>query len=247
MFALKSGFEVLWEELPIQKAPQDLKDAIHRIRAITSESDQANEAYSRTIIDQVLISAIYEENYGQPRRKEASPEAEQPAVLELQHETPLHQEVLFKGEKRMLTGYADYTVWYESRQKSSLGTNLVMIEAKEPNATDTCLGQLAAYMGVIHSVRKEEKKKSAVVYGVASDGLSYRFCRIDNEGAWSVSRLMEWELHDEDKIYSIFRSLIRIAALLSPTTSSIKNPQKRETVLASFGCPATARNFDVQS
>ena len=81
----------------------------------------------------------------------------------------------------MLTGYADYTVWYESRQRSSFGTNLVIIEAKEPNATDTCLGQLAAYMGVIHSVRKEEKKKSVVVYGVASDGLSYRFCRNDNE------------------------------------------------------------------
>jgi hypothetical protein len=31
-----------------------------------------------------------------------------------------------------------------------------------------------------------------VIYDAASDGCSFRFCRIDNEGDWSRSRLLEW-------------------------------------------------------
>lgn len=49
---------------------------------------------------------------------------------------------------------------------------------------------------------------------------------------------------DKGKIYSVFRSLIRIAALSCPTTSPIKNPRKRERVLASFGSPQRSRKFD---
>ena len=112
------------------------------------------------------------------------------------------------------------------------------------NSTDTCLGQLTAYMGVVHANRKDERKENSVIYGAASDGLSFRFCRIDNEGNWSQSRLMEWEMEDKSKIYSVFRSLIRIAALSSPSTSPIKIPQQREKVLASFGGPERTRRFD---
>ena len=99
-------------------------------------------------------------------------------------------------------------------------------------------------MGLVHSYRKDERKQNAVVYGAASDGLIFRFLRIDNDGNWSQSRLWEWGMGDKGKIYSVFRSLIRIAALSCPTTSSIKNPRKRERVLASFGSPQRSRKFD---
>ena len=196
------------------------------------------------MIDQILISALYEEKHTQTTQQRASSQPEDPAVLELQHETHFQRQVQYSGETRLLSGYADYTVWYESQRRSNLATNLIIIEAKKINSTDTCLGQLTAYMGIAHACRKDEQKQNSVVYGAASDGLSFRFCRIDNEGNWSQSRLMEWEMGDKGRIYSVFRSLVRIAALSSPSTSPIKNLQQRQKVLASFGSIERSRKFD---
>ena len=66
----------------------------------------------------------------------------------------------------------------------------------------------------------------------------------DNDGNWSQSRLLEWEAGDKGRIYSVFRSLIRIVALSPPSTSPFKNLQHREKVLASFGSPERTRKFD---
>lgn len=49
---------------------------------------------------------------------------------------------------------------------------------------------------------------------------------------------------DKGRIYSVFRSLIRIAALSSPSTSPIKNLQQREKVFVSFNSPERTRKFD---
>ena len=99
-------------------------------------------------------------------------------------------------------------------------------------------------MGVVYANREEEQKQNSVINGAASDGLSFRFCHIDNEGNRSQSCLMEWRMGDKDSIYLVFRSLIRIAALSSPSASPIKNFQQREKVLASFGSPKRTRRFD---
>lgn len=152
--------------------------------AITSEDSQTNDAFPRTIIDQILISAIFEENRSDSTEQQASSHS-LGIILELQHETHLQRQVIYKGETRLLSGYADYTISYESQNRSHLATNFIIIEAKQFNSTDTCLGQLTAYMGVVHAYRKEEKNKYSSVYGAASDGLSFRFCEIDNEGNWS--------------------------------------------------------------
>lgn len=235
---------VLWAGINETPVPKYLTDNIDRILAVTSRTHRTNEAFTRTILDQILISAIYEENT-QTLRQRASSQPEDPAVLELQHETPLQRRVTYEGQARLLSGYADYTVWYDSPIRDNLATNLIIIEAKKRHYTDTCLGQLTAYMGLVHAYRKDKHKENSVIYGAASDGLSFRFCRIDNDGNWSQSGLLEWKhADDKSRIYSVFRSLIRIAALSSPSTSPIKNSQKRETILASFGSPARTHKFD---
>ncbi|KAL8703093.1 MAG: hypothetical protein Q9201_003730 [Fulgogasparrea decipioides] len=243
IFNLTEAKGFLWESNNVVPTPQYLTENISRIQAVTSPKHQANEAFSRTIMDQILLSAIYEENQSQAESQQSS-QHEDAAVLELHHETLLQMHVAYSGETRLLNGYADYTVWYDSAGKGSLATNLIIVEAKKLEGTDTCLGQLIAYMGVIHAVRKDDKKHNPTVYGVASGGLMFRFLRIDNDSNLSSSRLLEWESGDAGKIYTIFRTLIRIAALSSPSKSPIKNPQQRERVLASFGSPDRARNFD---
>ncbi len=52
---------------------------------------------------------------------------------------------------------------------------------------------------------------------------------------------MECEMRDKSRLFSEFRSLIRIAALSSPYTFPIKNLQQREKVLASFGSSERTR------
>lgn len=94
------------------------------------------------------------------------------------------------------------------------------------------LPQLVAHMGIVYTTRKELKQNS-VVYGVSSDGRSFRFCRIDNDGVFVKSKLLEWNLGDKEKIYSIIRSLIPTAALSSPSTTPIKDPMRKKMVLAS--------------
>lgn len=99
-------------------------------------------------------------------------------------------------------------------------------------------------MGLVHAYRKEERKQNSVIYGAASDSLTFRFCLIDNEGNWSQSRLLEWQMGVKGRIHSVFRSFIRVSALSSPSTSLIKNLKHRKKVLASFGNPERTRKFE---
>jgi hypothetical protein len=98
-------------------------------------------------------------------------------------------------------------------------------------------------MGVVHSTRKEESKENSEVHRIASDGRAFRFCRIDNGGTFTKGFLMEWE-ERPDQIFSIIRSIIRAAALSSPSKSPIKDSQQRRIVLASFGSPDHSQKFD---
>jgi hypothetical protein len=170
-------------------------------------------------------------------------EQEDPAKLELLHEMPLSKLVVHEGESKLLSGFADYSIWYDSATKKTMATNLLIIEAKRFGGTDYALSQLVAYMGIVHSTRKEEQKENSVVYGIVSDGRVFRFCRIDNGGIFTKSFLMEWE-ERPDQILSIIRSIIRAAGLSSPSTTPIKDPQQRRIVLASFGSPAHSQRFD---
>ncbi len=239
--------------------PRYLEDNIARIHSVTNGGTYLNnEAFSRTILDQILICSLYEEgqrlhqqpkhakdedsSHAPPQKSHTSTE-EEPAKLGLLHEMPLSKVVSYKGETKLLSGYADYSVWYDSAAKNTLATNLLIVEAKRQYYTDVALPQLAGYMGIVHTARKEKFKQNCVVYGVVSDGRTFRFCRIDNNGAFAQSNLLDWERHN-DQIYSIVRSLLRAAALSSPSTTPIKDPMRRKIVLASCGSPERTRRFD---
>jgi hypothetical protein len=253
----------LFADIQVLPIPQYLEENIARIYSVTNGGSQKNnKAFSRTILDQILICSLYEEGHRsdqQPKQvKDKGPSnishahpstsdtntQEDPAKLELLHEMALSRLVTHQGETKLLTGFADYSVWYDSAKKKTLATNLVIIEAKRQYYTDVALPQLAAYMGIVYTTRKEESKENCVVYGASSDGRDFRFCRINNDGVFVKSRLLEWGSGDKDQIYSIVRSLLRAAALLSRSTTPIKDPMRRKMVLASFGSPQHSQKFD---
>jgi hypothetical protein len=69
--------------------------------------------------------------------------------LNLRFETPLKCLVKYKKQERMLTGYADYSLWYDDED---MGTNLVVVDAKRCgiSAQPQCL----AYMGKLNSRKR---------------------------------------------------------------------------------------------
>ena len=236
MFNLFEMNDVLWADIEERPAPRYLSDNVERILAVTSNRHQTYKAFSRTMIDQFLLSALYEEST-QTFQQQTSPHPEEPTVLTLRHEMRIERQVTFEGQSRLLSGSVDTSVWHESDHKSSLATNLIIIEAEKAHYTDTCLGQLTALMGAVHASKKDKQEGDTVVYGVASDGFSFRFCRIDNESNWSESRLLELQMGDKDKIYNVFRAMIREAAISSPSDSPITVSKERRQVTVAFGSP----------
>lgn len=79
-----------------------------------------------------------------PTPRPTTPTTE-PAELSLRFETNLKYRVTYKKETRTLSGLADYTLWYDDTE--SMGTNLVVVEAKRCQALDEAAAQLVACMG----------------------------------------------------------------------------------------------------
>lgn len=57
----------------------------------------------------------------------------------------LNRLVTYKKEMCVLQGIADYSLWYD--KDDSMGTNLILIEAKREGMLSMADGQLVAYMG----------------------------------------------------------------------------------------------------
>lgn len=261
MFRLQETGISMFEDEPGTAIPNYLHENIERIRVVTNGIGLANEAFSRMVLDQILITSIYEEGRARLNIETRVPQVmhshqelvgdeqawEDPARLELIHKPPLSRTVTYRGQQKMLSGFADCTLFYDDSRVREMATNLLIVEAKRQNGTDSALTQLVSYMGIVYATRKEEGKINKVVFGLASDGSSFRFCRIDNDGNFARSRLLEWE-HEpyRNRIYSIFRSIIRTAALSSPSTTPIKNPTRRKVVLAAFGSPGLTNRFDLR-
>lgn len=252
------------EDEPGMPIPSYLEDDIARMHSVTNYGRSGNyKAFCRIILDQILISVIYEESNKETMEAREDQDLgtrlshllvsktevpKDPANLELLHKTPLSKTVIHRGEKRLLSGFADYGLFYDNFNSKTLPTNFVIVEAKVQYCPDAELAELAAYMGVIHTTRKENSNQDCVIYGMASDGNLSRFCRVDNDSIFTQSKPLEWrsKAHREE-IYSILRSIIRTAALSCPSTTPVKDPMQRKLVLSAFGSPNHSNLFDFES
>lgn len=259
MFKFHKGNELILHD-DIYLTLGYLIDTITRIKHITSNSSMYNEAYSRMVLDQILIASIYEESLASQRGQDEppamqykhlthpqpQPSVEEPARLKLLHKTQLSRKVMHKGEEIILTGSADYTLYCESQMKGSFGTNLVIVEAKKTGFADGGLPQLLSYLGIVLASRRGQGKANAVVYGIASDGVVFRFCCVNDDGAFCLGAPLDWRMgNHKDCIYSMIRKIMRTTALSSPSITPILNPARRQLVLAAFGSPSTKVDFDL--
>lgn len=129
-----------------------LTDTIARIKHATSSNSLYNEAYSKALLDQIRIAPLYEENL--------TSQSGQDGALQMHHAHPpkakapidkiqLSRRIVFKGEERILTGFADYSLYFESQTKAAFATNLIIVEAKKIGFADGALPQLVSYIGIV--------------------------------------------------------------------------------------------------
>ena len=141
------------------KAPADIIVEIiqKEIEFVTSGAPM-NEAYARCFLNNILVFCVGDERrlttattqsepFTVPHTPPTIPYNEpEPAQLTLRFETELKFRVKYKNEARMLSGIADYTLWYD--QSASYGANLVVVEAKRRRITGEADAQVVAYMGM---------------------------------------------------------------------------------------------------
>jgi hypothetical protein len=145
------------------------------IAVIQKEADFAmegspnNEAFTRCRLNNILVCCIAEEKRlamskntppaagpadAPPTATSANPALRPttplswPAQIALRFETELKYPVKYKDQMRMLSGIADYSVWYDNTE--SVGTNLLIVEAKRRRMTGAAAGQVLAYMGKLY-------------------------------------------------------------------------------------------------
>jgi hypothetical protein len=90
-------------------------------------------------VDAILIECIGLE---QDRAKLNEEHALTP--ISLTAESALQLEVKLQRQKRLLSGRADYSLWYDDH---TLGTNLVIVKAKRRYAYSEGFSQCLVYMG----------------------------------------------------------------------------------------------------
>ncbi|KAI9766149.1 MAG: hypothetical protein M1840_006716 [Geoglossum simile] len=215
--------------------PPALLTTIQNEIDFVTEGSPENEGYAHCQLNNILVCCIAEEKRLAMSKTQSTPPtaaldlrpttpSREPAQIFLQFETELKYPVEYKNRKRLLSGIADYTLWYNE----SAGISLVVVKAKRRRLTITAVGQLIAYMGVVHKTRLREGRRNAVVYGISTDGDEFRFWRIDNDSVISQSSLYEWSQGRKSEITSFIRYIVRATIASSPTTSPEKNQSARE-------------------
>ncbi|KAI9778688.1 MAG: hypothetical protein M1839_007919 [Geoglossum umbratile] len=265
MFGLKeAGPGMRWslQNYELYDPPAALS-VIQKEADFVMEGSPENEAYTRCRLNNILVCCIAEEKRltmsknippaaasadipptatsADPALRPTTPPSG-PVQITLQFETELKYPVKYKNQTRMLSGIADYTVWYDSAE--CVGTNLIIVEAKRRRLTGEAAGQVLAYMGVVHRTWLQEGRRNAVVYGISTDGDEFRFWRIDNDSTVSQSQLYEWSQGQESEITSYIRYIIRAAIVSSPRTSPEKDQSTREASLSAFQDASKKKSSD---
>ncbi|KAK2746281.1 hypothetical protein FQN55_005709 [Onygenales sp. PD_40] len=211
----KTKPECLWE-IPENGAPvhltRETEHVLERMRIADLWAGDSAEALSRTFIDLVLFDLLEKHQEELAARKVG-------VIGEYQLQARTNAGV-------RVSGIADYVIGYEAPAEvsaKSLESYSIIVEAKK-GIIDTGLGQAIAYMVAAqqHRLNLRPQKLVAIIYGIVSDGISWRFLRLDGK-LLKISRMFEvTTAKDRQQIYLMVDSIIRASVESSPHTSPAK-------------------------
>ncbi|KAJ9485195.1 hypothetical protein VN97_g8167 [Penicillium thymicola] len=140
-----------------------------------------NETLIRSRINVVILTILAKmkrEFPAEPRTPVASYTSLKTVHLKFDRET----EFIWKSGNRQvkLSGTVDYSLWYGMSDDYS--TNMVTIEARQPDLIKRGVFQCLAYMAMVHETRKRAKVIDTSVYGIVTDSFEWVFIRIRPNG-----------------------------------------------------------------
>ncbi|KAJ5684590.1 uncharacterized protein N7477_000935 [Penicillium maclennaniae] len=215
---------------PRNMIPRDISagclTSIQSVQKYMARSSR-NEAAARVVIDLILFDIL-----GQIMDGHCEISAPGPSTS-FQMETSLESNmVTVKGKDQRFRGTSDYTLWYGNGDGPEKAINLIILEAKAqiPAASD---GQALGYMGCVHQERRLKPGRSAIVYGVVTDGEEWRFCRINDEGRYSwdveISGKLSGDVKGKETGYAKIATLLGFimgqAMILSPYTTRMHSKE----------------------
>ncbi|PGG97367.1 hypothetical protein AJ79_09240 [Helicocarpus griseus UAMH5409] len=243
------------------RLPNDMRHSptslLRKFLRFASSRTEFSESYIRCALNLILVSCIAQEKRVILKEREKDllqsqafhsslenqPQTpEPPKPLSLKYETELSFQVTDHGTKKLLVGKADYSLWYDATE--TMGANLVVVEAKAKFYAGSAVPQLIAYMGIVHRIRKLNRKQNSAVYGIASDSLEFRFYFINNESKLHKSRVYFWET-DATDIVSFIRLIVRAAVNQSPTTTPYSGEKKNSQLSALAATGGGSSSFDL--
>lgn len=95
-----------------------------------------------------------------------------------------------------------------------------------------------------HGNLKQSKKTLDLKKPINTDGNAFWFWRVDNSSQLTRSRMYELNLGDGSEIISCIWFIVRAAIHSSPSTSPIKDKDRREVSLEAFGDTNRTKIFD---
>ncbi|KAJ5636874.1 uncharacterized protein N7484_010187 [Penicillium longicatenatum] len=203
--------------------PETAKDMLVIVGRYMHRS-AANEAAARCIINIVLF-AVMDTFMGSDDSDDDDGMRVDTWPLNIQAETSLESQiVMVDGKKRKFRGLCDYSLWYGDRRKPEEAIHLVVVEAKRTGVLDTGFSQTLIYMGCIHQERLRTEGRSAVIYGVMSDGVQWKFIRINQQGEHAMKVYDTGEPGGYTHIATTLAFMMQEAVTLSPYAS--KNHSK---------------------
>lgn len=183
-------------------------------------SKRHDEAFCRTVLDLVIIDRLrHLEDKDSHRRLQVS--AEVPVSIRVKD---------IYGDTELVKGRADWALGYGT-EKSDTGSILLVVEAKPYEQAPVGMPQLLVYMAAVHEARKDRVNKS--VFGMVSDSKEYRFCFLNEQKKFFVTRPFIWAI-EQSTIIAYIDMMLKNAIESSPHTTPHKRNNRSMLKYADF-------------
>lgn len=122
------------------------------------------------------------------------------------------------GDTELVKGRADWALGYGT-EKSDTGSILLVLEAKPYEQAPVGMPQLLVYMAAVHEARKDRVNRS--VFGMVSDSKECRFCFLNEQKKFFVTRPFIWAI-ERSTIIAYIDTMLQNAIESSPHTKPHK-------------------------
>ncbi|KAL4785374.1 hypothetical protein BJX76DRAFT_356094 [Aspergillus varians] len=161
--------------------------------------------------------------------------------LFLRPEKYIGQIITYQEQKRYLSGYLDFVLWWGN--PSELETNLIVIVA-EHGQVKKQLDALLTTVLMIHSARKTTQRQERCIYGIATDSEEWYIACMDDR---SMVHVMDEQFEEKPtEIINQIRKILRLAAELVPTRTRQGGIAPGPSVSRITGCRITGKDMDLR-